>query len=149
MESKQQQIDALAEIQSAKAQAAEAQKIAEDLASGSDEALERVKLSAKAAYDLATADLKIASAKADGFNESIADKNSQINFMTAKEIDTTTEQGKKQTAKLEKLAKQLDKLSIKANAANNFVEKVTKAQGNAASALATALESIANKGKTV
>jgi len=46
------------------------------------------------------------------------------------------------------LAKQLDKLSIRATAANEFVEKVMQVQFNAEAALRTAAESLANVGKS-
>jgi hypothetical protein len=75
------QAAATAEIEQAKAQAAEAQAIAEDLASGSEEALQRVKVNAKKAYDKATADLTEAVARADTLNAQIAEKEDQINFM--------------------------------------------------------------------
>jgi len=75
LEYQQQQLEAKEEINNAKAQAAEAQKIAEDLASGDPEALERVLVSAQAAWDRATADLAEAQTKAGSLNTEIADKN--------------------------------------------------------------------------
>jgi len=49
---------------------------------------------------------------------------------------------------LEKLAKQLSKFTIRAESANEFVEKLQKVAANAQAALATAQESIANQGKS-
>jgi len=95
------QQEAFDEIMGAKAQAEEAQLIAADLALGTPEALQRVLISAQAAFDKASVDLAAALTKADGLNTQVADIDSQINFMSAKEIDTSTEQGRKQTIKME------------------------------------------------
>lgn len=79
----QEQLDALAEIERAKEQAEEAQAIAEDLASGSPEALQRVLLSAQAALDTASVDLAAALTKAADLNTQVEEKNAQINFITS------------------------------------------------------------------
>jgi len=68
--------------------------------------------------------------------------------MSAKEVDPTSNEGKKQTDKLEFLGKQLEKLTVKANSANHFVEKVLKVQAGAQAALAAAQEGIANQNTT-
>lgn len=49
---------------------------------------------------------------------------------------------------METLSKSLDKLTIRAGAANQFVEKLQKVVANAQAALSTAQESIANQGKS-
>jgi colicin import membrane protein len=103
---------------------------------------------AKAAYDKATEDLVGAVTRADALNASIEEKGAQVRFMQAEEIDTTTDAGRKRSDKLERLAKELAKLTTKASSANEFVSKVRQVQSNAEAALATAQESIANKGKT-
>jgi exonuclease VII small subunit len=65
--------------------------------------------------------LKAAKTKADGFNKQVTELNTQINFITAKEIDTSSKQGKKAIAALEKARKDLEKVTTKANSANTFV----------------------------
>lgn len=54
-----------------------------------------------------------------------------MRFMQAEDIDVTTEAGAKRSDKLEKLAKELAKLTTKAGSANEFVAKVSQVQANA------------------
>lgn len=132
----------------AKAQAENAQRIAEDLASGDPEALQRVLVAAQEAFAVASNDLAAATTKYDDLKTQLESINAEITFMSAKDIDITTSKGAKDSEKLEKLAINAEKLDIKVTAAKKSVEKLTNVVKNTKAALATAQETIDNQGKS-
>jgi hypothetical protein len=81
-------------------------------------------------------DLTAATATLKGIEGKIADANRQIKLLTAKDIDGTTEKGKRDLAKLEKFDVELASYSLQVVSAQGKVAGYEAARKTVASALA-------------
>jgi hypothetical protein len=146
-EKQSQQADARADLESANDHAAVALSIAEDLALGTEDSYNRVLISAPEAAALAQGDLDTAIIARDGFQASFDEKSATIDFMTASEIDTTTNKGAADSAKLELLASELTNLSERLISAKFVVVSLTSIVARTEGASVTAQEALDNVGK--
>jgi hypothetical protein len=92
----------------AKGQAAEAENIAKDLALGTDESVQRVIDNATELLVTLNADLKAATALTASLSTSFDDVKAELDFIGAKEIDSTTAAGQNTLAKEADLNKQIN-----------------------------------------